>query len=235
MEEIGATDASLGILIGGHQSIGMKGARALRHRGAEEAVAAGARVRRDDRRLRPDRAGGGLRRGFDPDDGRLRRGDGHVRPQRQQALDLERRLREVLHGLRARRRARGGGRAPRHHGVRRDEGPRRRRAGQRGAEARPEGLLDGSDRARRTCACRPRTFSARAGQGFKIAVEILNTGRTSLGAGCIGGSKAHDPRRGRARDAAPPVRDADRRLRDDPRQVRRAWSSTRTPSSRWCT
>ena len=27
------------------------------------------------------------------------------------------------------------------------------------------------------------------GQGFKIAVEILNTGRTSLGAGCIGGSK----------------------------------------------
>ncbi|HEV2064484.1 MAG TPA: acyl-CoA dehydrogenase family protein, partial [Thermoanaerobaculia bacterium] len=28
------------------------------------------------------------------------------------------------------------------------------------------------------------------GQGFKIAVEILNTGRTSLGAGCIGGSKA---------------------------------------------
>ena len=28
------------------------------------------------------------------------------------------------------------------------------------------------------------------GHGFKIAVEILNTGRTSLGAGCIGGSKA---------------------------------------------
>ena len=27
------------------------------------------------------------------------------------------------------------------------------------------------------------------GQGFKIAVEILNTGRTSLGAGCVGGSK----------------------------------------------
>ncbi len=28
------------------------------------------------------------------------------------------------------------------------------------------------------------------GQGFKIAVEILNTGRTSLGAGCVGGSKS---------------------------------------------
>jgi acyl-CoA dehydrogenase family member 9 len=27
------------------------------------------------------------------------------------------------------------------------------------------------------------------GQGFKIAVEVLNTGRTSLGAGCVGGSK----------------------------------------------
>jgi acyl-CoA dehydrogenase family protein 9 len=28
------------------------------------------------------------------------------------------------------------------------------------------------------------------GQGFKIAVQVLNTGRTSLGAGCVGGSKA---------------------------------------------
>lgn len=28
------------------------------------------------------------------------------------------------------------------------------------------------------------------GAGFKIAVEVLNTGRTSLGAGCLGGSKA---------------------------------------------
>ncbi|HEY6066636.1 MAG TPA: acyl-CoA dehydrogenase family protein [Thermoanaerobaculia bacterium] len=28
------------------------------------------------------------------------------------------------------------------------------------------------------------------GSGFKIAVEVLNTGRTSLGAGCLGGSKA---------------------------------------------
>src|SRR5262249_19222667 len=28
------------------------------------------------------------------------------------------------------------------------------------------------------------------GQGFKIAVETLNTGRTSLGAGSVGGSKA---------------------------------------------
>lgn len=27
------------------------------------------------------------------------------------------------------------------------------------------------------------------GHGFKVAVEILNTGRTSLGAGCVGGSK----------------------------------------------
>jgi acyl-CoA dehydrogenase family protein 9 len=28
------------------------------------------------------------------------------------------------------------------------------------------------------------------GQGFKIAVEVLNTGRTSLGAGCVGGCQA---------------------------------------------
>ena len=28
------------------------------------------------------------------------------------------------------------------------------------------------------------------GGGFKVAVEVLNTGRTSLGAGCLGGCKA---------------------------------------------
>ena len=38
-EEIGTIDASLGILVGGHQSIGMKGAAPLRHRGAEAALA----------------------------------------------------------------------------------------------------------------------------------------------------------------------------------------------------
>ena len=39
--------------------------------------------------------------------------------------------------------------------------------------------------------CRVPAFNVlgERGQGFKIAVEILNTGRTSLGAGCIGGSK----------------------------------------------
>jgi acyl-CoA dehydrogenase family protein 9 len=39
--------------------------------------------------------------------------------------------------------------------------------------------------------CRVPAFNVlgERGHGFKIAVEILNTGRTSLGAGCIGGSK----------------------------------------------
>ena len=101
-----------------------EGARALRHGGAEGEVAAGARRGGDDRRLRAHRAGGRLRRRLDQDDGRVRREDGHVRPERHQALDLERRLREVLHGLRPRRPARRGGRAPRDHGVRRHAGPR---------------------------------------------------------------------------------------------------------------
>ena len=67
-EEIGTIDASLGILIGGHQSIGMKGLLLYGNRRAEAPVAAAARLGRDDRGVRPDRAGGGLRRRLDPDD-----------------------------------------------------------------------------------------------------------------------------------------------------------------------
>jgi acyl-CoA dehydrogenase family protein 9 len=44
------------------------------------------------------------------------------------------------------------------------------------------------------------------GRGFKIAVEILNTGRLSLAAGCVGGIKVADPQGARARRDAPPVR-----------------------------
>ena len=54
----------------------------------------------------------------------------------------------------------GQGRAPPDHGVRRDEGPRRRGPGQGGEEARPEGLLDRADRARERAASRPSTSSA---------------------------------------------------------------------------
>ena len=122
-EEIGRTDASLGILIGGHQSIGLKGLILYGTEEQKKKWLPKLAVGRDDRGLRPDRAGGRLGRGLDPDDRRLRREDERVRPERHEALDLQRRLRRVLHGLRQGREARREGRAPPDHGLRRDEGP----------------------------------------------------------------------------------------------------------------
>ena len=124
-----------------------EGAPALRDRGAEEEMASPPGDRRADRGLRADRARSGLGRGFDQDDRGLRRKDRHLRVEREQALDLQRRVRRVLHGLRQGRPARGEGRAPPDHGLRRDEGPGRRRPREGRAQARPEGLLDGPDRA----------------------------------------------------------------------------------------
>ena len=75
--------------------------RPLRERGAEEEVAPRPRVRQARRRVLPHGARGGLGRGLAEDDRRLRRRDGHVRPERDEAVDLERRVRDLLHGLRA--------------------------------------------------------------------------------------------------------------------------------------
>ena len=73
----------------------------LRHRGAARALRAAARTRRDDRRLRADRAGGRLRRGRAPHAGRRgrRRLDDHGR----EAVDHERQLRRHLPHLRPQR------------------------------------------------------------------------------------------------------------------------------------
>ena len=119
----------LGILIGGHQSIGLKGLvlfgteeqkkKWLPRLAAGEMIAAFALTEPE---AGSDAASIQTTAVYDDDD-RL------VRPERHQALDLQRRLRRVLHGVRARTSA-----LPekdehrRHHRVRRDEGPRRRRS-----------------------------------------------------------------------------------------------------------
>ena len=99
-EEIGTTDASLGILIGGHQSIGMKG---LILYGTEE----------QKKKWLPALAAGEMIAAFaltEPEAGSdaasirttavYDEAKNDVRPERHQALDLQRRLRRVLHGLR---------------------------------------------------------------------------------------------------------------------------------------
>ena len=94
---------------GAHERLHAADSR-VRHRGAAGALRAAARARRDDRRLRAHRAGGGLRRGLDPDArGRGRRRlDDHGR----EAVDHERQLRGHVPHLRPQR-ARDRGRARR--------------------------------------------------------------------------------------------------------------------------
>ena len=58
------------------------------------------------------------------------------------------------------------------------------------------------------------------GHGFKIALEILNSGRLGLAAGSARGHAGHDAARARVRQAARAVRAPDRLVRDDPAQVR---------------
>ena len=194
MEVIGPLDASAAIVVGAHQSIGIKplllfGTDEQKKKWLPDLADGEAR-----RRLLPHRAGGGLRRRLAQDDGRLRRGDRRVRPDRDEAVDLERRLREVLHGLRAD--PRGG----RREGLAQGDRLLRRRARTRtgtspGSRAAPEekklGLCASS-----TCQivlddCRVPAFNIIGGKGhgFRVAVETLNTGRTSLGAGAVGGCK----------------------------------------------
>ena len=112
-------------------------ARAVRHAGAEGAVPAAARQRRDRRRLRPERVGLGL--------GRARRQDARreaagrqLAPQRREDVDQQRRLRRPLHRLcQGRRRA--------VHGVHRRARVRRSHLGQRRAQDGAARLLDDAD------------------------------------------------------------------------------------------
>ena len=187
-EEIGRTDASLGILIGGHQSIGLKGLILF---GTEEqkkkwlpSLATGEKIAAFA--LTEPEAGSdaaSIRTTADYDsatDTFLLNGSKHwisnggfaelftvfAKDIRLEAKDEHRRITAfiVTKDL--------GGVEP---------GPEEKKLGLKGSSTVPLELSNVRVPASHVLGER--------GQGFKIAVEILNTGRTSLGAGCIGGSK----------------------------------------------
>jgi acyl-CoA dehydrogenase family protein 9 len=187
-EEIGRTDASLGILVGGHQSIGLKG---LILHGTEE----------QKKRWLPALATGEMIAAFaltEPEAGSdaasirttaeydaatdtfVLNGSKHwisnggfakfftvfARDVKLESADAHRRLTAFvltkdLDGI--------------------EPGPEEKKLGLKGSSTVPIQLNNVRVPASHVLGAR--------GQGFKIAVEILNTGRTSLGAGCLGGSK----------------------------------------------
>jgi acyl-CoA dehydrogenase family protein 9 len=189
MEEVGRTDASLGILIGGHQSIGMK---ALLLYGSAEQKS----------RWLPSLATGGMIAAFaltEPEagsDAASIRTTARYEPDRDEfvldgnkhwisnggiagfftlfakdvALDAKDEHRRItafavtsdMAGL--------------------EVGPEEKKLGLKGSSTVPLFLKGVRVPASHVIGTR--------GGGFKVAVEVLNTGRTSLGAGCLGGCKA---------------------------------------------
>jgi acyl-CoA dehydrogenase family protein 9 len=187
-EEIGRTDASLGILVGGHQSIGLKGLilfgteeqkkRWLPQLATGEMIAAFALTEPE---AGSDAAAIRATATLDEEKGEfVLNGSKHwisngaiadfftvfAKDVKLPATDEHRRITAfiVTKDL--------GGVKP---------GPEERKLGLKGSSTVPIELENVRVPASHVLGER--------GQGFKIAVEILNTGRTSLGAGCIGGSK----------------------------------------------
>jgi len=187
-EEIGRTDASLGILIGGHQSIGLKG---LILHGNEE----------QKRKWLPKLASGEMLAAFaltEPEAG------SDAASIRTTAVYDEKANEFVLNGTKhwisngslaefftvfakdVKLAAKDEHRRITAFVVTKDlggvtAGKEERKLGLKGSSTVPIELVNVRVPASHVLGER--------GQGFKIAVEILNTGRTSLGAGCIGGSK----------------------------------------------
>ena len=189
MEEIGVADASLAIVVGAHQSIGCKGLMLF---GSEE----------QKKRWLPKLATGELVAAFaltEPEAG------SDAAAQKTTAVYDSETKEFVLNGTK--QWISNGGFASFFTVFARDEGlaasePHRKitafavtsdLAGlSRGKEENKLGLKGSS-----TCQIHFENLRVpeanvlgERGQGFKIAVEVLNTGRTSLAAGCVGGSKA---------------------------------------------
>jgi acyl-CoA dehydrogenase family member 9 len=187
-EEIGRTDASIGILIGGHQSIGLKGLilygteeqkkRWLPRLATGEMIAAFALTEPE---AGSDAASIRTTAKYDPaTDQFVVNGSKHWISNggfaqfftvfaKDTALDVKDEHRRVTAFVITKDL---GGVQP---------GPEERKLGLKGSSTVPLQLTDVRVPASHVLGER--------GQGFKIAVEILNTGRTSLGAGCVGGSK----------------------------------------------
>ena len=189
MEEVGATDASLAILLGGHQSIGFK---ALLLYGTEE----------QKRRWLPSLASGEMIAAFALTEPEAGSDAASIRTTaRYDAATDSFVLAGTKHWI-----SNGGlarfftvfardvalGAADAHRGITAfavtadlsgvAPGAEERKLGLKGSSTVPVVLNDVRVPAANVLGER--------GGGFRVAVEVLNTGRTSLGAGCIGGSKA---------------------------------------------
>ena len=187
-EEIGRTDASLGILIGGHQSIGMK---ALLLYGREE----------QKRRWLPTLASGEMIAAFaltEPEAG------SDAASIRTTAVFDDKSNEFVLNG--SKHWISNGGLAGFFTVFAKDTKLPAKDEHKRitafvvtrdlpgvlpGREEQKLGLKGSSTVPVELTNVRVPAFNVlgERGQGFRIAVEVLNTGRTSLGAGCLGGSK----------------------------------------------
>lgn len=189
MEEVGATDASLGILIGGHQSIGLK---ALLLYGTDEqksrwlpALASGEMIAAfalTEPEAGSDAASIATTASFDAATNEfVLDGTKHwisnggiagfftvfAKDVALEVKDEHRRITAfaVTHDL---------------PGL--EVGPEEKKLGLKGSSTVPLFLRELRVPAGNVLGAR--------GAGFKVAVEVLNTGRTSLGAGCLGGAKA---------------------------------------------
>ena len=147
--------------------------------GAEAQISAAGARRQGDRRLRAVRAGGRLRRRGAGDDRQAGRRACPAR--RRKDLDLERRHRRPLRGVRAHRRGAGRARAVGLRGRCRHAGADGRRAhrGDRAASA-GDGL--------RSTACRVPVANrlGKPGEGFKVAMATLDIFRSTVGAAALG-------------------------------------------------
>jgi acyl-CoA dehydrogenase family protein 9 len=189
MEEIGRTDASLGILVGGHQSIGLK---ALLLYGSPEqkslwlpALASGEKLAAfalTEPEAGSDAASIRTTARYDPaKDEFVLEGSKHWISNGGIAGFFTVFAKDVaLDAKDEHRRITAFAVASDLPGV--EVGPEEKKLGLRGSSTVPLHLKD--VRVPGSSVIGPR------GAGFRIAVEVLNTGRTSLGAGCVGGSKA---------------------------------------------
>ena len=113
LQEVARYDASVAVTVGAHSSIGMRGLLLFGTAEQRARYYPEARQRRDDRRLLPDRARLRLGRGVHQDHRGARRR--RLGAQRQQAVDHQRRDRQLLHRLRQDRQARRAREADRVH------------------------------------------------------------------------------------------------------------------------
>ena len=187
-ETLARIDGSIVVTVGAHQSIGLKGILLF---GTDE----------QKRRFLPPLARGEQLAAFaltEPSAGsdaasiRTRatwsEEHGRVDPRRHEDLDHQRRHRRRVHRVRAdRRRARGRDGGPDHglHRARALEGvttgPEEHKLGIRGSSTTEVHFED--------VAVPREHVLGEVGGGFKVAMEVLNSGRLGLAAGCVGGMK----------------------------------------------